>query len=63
MLIHASVGALQCVSVLLQERERGEANGLAHSAERQLPRQRRPQGKSSQGRGGGGLHLGRPIGL
>lgn len=39
-----------CVCVLLlQERERGEANGPAHAAERQLPRQRWPQGTSSSG--------------
>lgn len=36
-----------CVLTHLQEWERGEANGLANSAERQLPRERRPQGKSS----------------
>lgn len=35
-----------CVCVRWQERKRGEANGLAYAAERQLPRERRPQGKS-----------------
>lgn len=35
-----------CVFVHLQERERGEANGLTYAAQRQLPRKRRPQGKS-----------------
>lgn len=35
-----------CVFVRLQERERGEANGLTYAAQRQLPRKRRAQGKS-----------------
>lgn len=35
-----------CVFVHLQERERGEANGLTDATQRQLPRKRRAQGKS-----------------
>lgn len=37
---------IMCVFVHLQERERGEANGLTYAAQRQLPRKRRAQGKS-----------------
>ncbi len=37
------------VCVRSQEWKRGEANGLAYSAQRQLPRERRPQGKSLEG--------------
>lgn len=35
-----------CVCVHSQEWKRGEANGLAYAAQRQLPRERRPQGES-----------------
>lgn len=35
-----------CVCVCGKEWERGEADGSAHAAQRQLPRERRPQGKN-----------------
>lgn len=42
----SNVCVFMYVCVHLQEWKRGEANGLAYAAQRQLPCERRPQGKS-----------------